>query len=524
MIRRAAVLLLALPLALSGCDDLFGRGKAEKGKAARAEHGHEHGGGITLTRFTERTELFVEFPPLAVGQESAFAAHLTRLSDFRAVAEGRLTVRLAGGGQPDESFEAVAPSVPGIFRPVAKPVHAGTRQLRFELQSAGLNDVHDVGEVTVHPSAEAAKAAAPPEEKAPEGLISFLKEQQWKVDFATAPAQSRTLRASVPAVAVINGRPDGQSFVAAPTAGHVLAETTFPRIGQAVTKGQVIVSLVPRLGGEQDMAGIRADLAKATAEYDLAVAERRRLEPLLRDGAIPTRRVDEARNRETVARASLDSARARLAATSGGSASAGSGVAIPAPIDGTIAKVSAGSGQYVEAGANLFQVVNLDRLWLEAAVSEADLLQLEAPDGAWFKVDGRAEPFTISSENGRLIAVGGVVDPVKRTIPVIFEFDNPGRALRVGMFVSAQVWTGATATGAAVPASAILDDAGQDVVFVMVEGESFERRIVRTGIRDAGMVQIIEGLSEGDRVVTRGAYLVRLAASRPTEAGHGHAH
>jgi cobalt-zinc-cadmium efflux system membrane fusion protein len=75
-----------------------------------------------------------------------------------------------------------------------------------------------------------------------------------------------------------------------------------------------------------------------------------------------------------------------------------------------------------------------------------------------------------------------------------------------------------------VPASAILDDAGQDVVFVMVEGESFERRIVRTGIRDAGMVQIIEGLSEGDRVVTRGAYLVRLAASRPTEAGHGHAH
>jgi multidrug efflux pump subunit AcrA (membrane-fusion protein) len=90
--------------------------------------------------------------------------------------------------------------------------------------------------------------------------------------------------------------------------------------------------------------------------------------------------------------------------------------------------------------------------------------------------------------------------------------------------VTAHVWTGEAETGVAVPETALIDDGGQTIAFVMADGEHFDRRIVRTGIRDAGFVHVASGIAEGERVVTRGAYLVRLAASRPTEAGHGHAH
>ncbi len=74
------------------------------------------------------------------------------------------------------------------------------------------------------------------------------------------------------------------------------------------------------------------------------------------------------------------------------------------------------------------------------------------------------------------------------------------------------------------PSSAIFDDGGQEVVYVMIGGETFQRRIVRLGIREADWVQVLSGVEPGERVVSRGAYLLRLASAAPLEAGHGHAH
>jgi multidrug efflux pump subunit AcrA (membrane-fusion protein) len=76
----------------------------------------------------------------------------------------------------------------------------------------------------------------------------------------------------------------------------------------------------------------------------------------------------------------------------------------------------------------------------------------------------------------------------------------------------------------AVPESAIVDDAGRPVVFVQTAGESFLRRPVRIGIRDSGYVGILEGVIRGERVVTAGAYQIRLAALSPQVPAHGHVH
>jgi multidrug efflux pump subunit AcrA (membrane-fusion protein) len=79
-------------------------------------------------------------------------------------------------------------------------------------------------------------------------------------------------------------------------------------------------------------------------------------------------------------------------------------------------------------------------------------------------------------------------------------------------------------TALAVPESALVDDSGMFVVFVQVEGEAFERRVVRLGARDRGYVEVLGGLRAGDHVVTRGAWSVKLAASSGSIPAHGHAH
>jgi len=76
-----------------------------------------------------------------------------------------------------------------------------------------------------------------------------------------------------------------------------------------------------------------------------------------------------------------------------------------------------------------------------------------------------------------------------------------------------------------VPESAIVDEDGLHTVYVEVEGEGFEKRILKTGIADGGFIQVLDGLKEGERVVSKGAYQVRLAALTPGSAiGQGHVH
>src|SRR5688572_5833653 len=118
-----AVLIACLVLA--GCSDHTHDAKGGHGSAAE----HAHGGDVAITHFTDATELFVEFPRLVRGEESAFAAHVTKLTDFSPLTAGEVTVRLSGGGHADETARVPVSANPGIFRPALKPVYTGKRRL-----------------------------------------------------------------------------------------------------------------------------------------------------------------------------------------------------------------------------------------------------------------------------------------------------------------------------------------------------------------------------------------------------------
>jgi RND family efflux transporter MFP subunit len=189
-------------------------------------------------------------------------------------------------------------------------------------------------------------------------------------------------------------------------------------------------------------------------------------------------------------------------------------------MSGVVAQSAATPGASVEEGARLFGLVALDRVHVVGALPEAELSRVGDLAGAELKMPGGGA--TVPLEH--LVAVGRVLDVDTRTVPIIYELSDPDPRLAIGQAVTLRVFVSATTEAVTVPESALVDDAGQPVVFVQVGGESFERRPVRLGNREAGHVQILGDLMAGERVVTRGAPLIRLAALSPQVPAHGHTH
>ncbi len=479
----------------------------------------------SVTHFTETTELFVEFPVLIEHQPSVFMAHLTQLEAYAAVDQGKLTIALTGDGIA-EMFTAETPEQPGIFRIIVTPGPASKRTLTVRLETPELSASHRIGPVDIYANLDQAneQAAAHPDNHE---LIAFSKEQQWKSDFAIARVAEHELNPSIPAFGSLKARSDGEAIVAAPLAGRVItAGKSFPKIGDQVKEGQLLVRLAPRLEESADQASLELGVERARLALNHAKIEYDRLKPLFDQGAVAERRLIAAKNDVATSQAELSTARRRLEQLRRMSRSTRSGeksgIQIRSPIAGTLNAVDVAPGTFINEGQELFHIADLDRLWLEARVSEANVGRLGQPTGAWFEVDGFEKPFRIPQ--GQLVAVGGLIDPRTRTTPVIFELENPQRRLRIGMAAKVHLHVGQPIKALSIPKSAILREGGQDLVMVQRGAEHFERRNIMLGARDAGQVQVTRGLELGEWVVVKGAYAVKLAGSASQIPAHGHAH
>ena len=477
---------------------------------------------LSVTRWTDKTELFAEYPPLAVGETSRFAIHLTRLDSFKPLTEGHVEVHLRGGTSQPEVFRVEGPSRPGIFGVDVKPAHAGTRELVIVLRSSGVSDQHQVGQVDVHASADASRAAvgAGGEDA---GGISFLKEQQWSLDFATAVVSEQAVRESIRVPARVEARPGGAADVIAPIDGRLTRVLDLP-LGANVERGQELARLLPPPSVPGDLPQLRRAQAEAQTALALATRDRERAERLTKAGAAPEKRLDEARSAEEQAKARLIAAEASLAqyntARSGGTSDPDGLFAIRAPLSGVIAQRDAATGANVAAGTTLFRVVDAAQVHVVGQLPETDAARARGVAAAEIEIPGRQERVPV----GRLASVGKVLAPQSRTLPVTFAFDNRALGLPVGQSVFLHLLMDTTAPRPVVPAAALVDDAGRPIVFVQREGETFERRAVTLGPRTGDLVQIVEGIQAGDRVVTKGANLVRLASLSTSVPAHGHVH
>jgi RND family efflux transporter MFP subunit len=312
-----------------------------------------------------------------------------------------------------------------------------------------------------------------------------------------------------------------EAVVAAPLAGVVSPSRPLPFPGKRVAKGDVIAVIAPpaSLGG--GMTQLAAEHAQAKSRLTLAQAEYDRAKRLVEGKIAARKRLEEAEAALEAARAVVAPLDAAMKSVQG---SAGGRITVRAPVSGTVVEVPAVNGSGVAPGQTLVRIVDTGRLWLKVSLPATDLGKAGrlAASGITFTVTGLPGEFRASG----LISDGALVDPQTRTLPVIFAVDNRDGRLKAGMFARVTIRTGMAKGVIAVPKDALFEDEGRWFAFVQVSGITFDRREVEIGAEDRGMVQIVSGLDEHDRVVVKGGYYVKLASqggsTADPHAGHGH--
>jgi RND family efflux transporter MFP subunit len=514
--QRLLGVCMVLSVAFSGCT----RATSEPGDARELPT-------LEVTHWTDKTELFMEYPVLVSGRTSLFAVHLTRLDDFKPVDQGRARVEFTpeSGGQAT-SLSGPSPARPGAFRVEQPAPAAGRYRWTLILESPVLSDRHDLGTITVF--ADERTAIADHESygaKKDPAAIAYLKEQQWTSPFAATRVEEAEFRAAVRAPATIHPLPGGEAVVAAPAAGRFTAAGLLS-IGDRVKAGQLLGSLEPRLAAGPDRATLDAEVAEARAALDGARLEQTRAERLLAERAVPARRTEDARRAAVIAEARLRAAEARLAQRdetlrAGGGAAAGNAFALRAPISGRLADVSATLGASYDEGAALFRIVRTDRVELEVQVPAADVAAARQTADLALELPGASTTIALDPQH---VHDSGVIDDKTRALGVQMEVANPGERLLIGQVGTAVLFTRERHRLAAVPDAAVLTEAGRPFLFVQEGGERFSRRFVEVAAREGNLVGIKAGVKPGERVVTKGAYEVQLASAAKGLPAEGHVH
>lgn len=523
LLAFGAAFLIGCPHEHAPGEDDHGGHDAEKKEPERPSH--------AVTVYENGLELFMEYDAFVVGMESPLIAHFTDARDpegFVWITKGRVVATLKYEAGGEETFIAETLLRSGIFKPIVKPTKAGAATLSLKLEGDQMSATVSAGPVVVHPDVDTAIKATPEGAAAGEPTVGYLKEAQWKTQYATAPAAPRVLQGGIPANGELQPVAGQSAELAAPVAGRVVVGDRVPFIGQPVKKGELLLSIAPTgIAATTDRSTL--DLEKSRADSELGIAERelKRADELFAAKAVPEKQVEAARAAVDVARARVGAADRQLGtfrAAQGGGSAGGSSFELRSPIDGVVSYAKVTRGAVVEAGERLVSVVNADKLWLEAKVFESDVAKVSTSPGAVFTVAGFDREFMVDEKNGRRVAVGAVIDAATRTVPVIFELPNPTGDLKPGMYAKVTLLTGATVQGVAVPEQAVVDENGQPIVFVMDGGESFFKRRVKLGVRSGGYAQVLDGVKEGERVVSRGAYEVKLATTAGGIPEHGHQH
>jgi membrane fusion protein (multidrug efflux system) len=255
--------------------------------------------------------------------------------------------------------------------------------------------------------------------------------------------------------------------------------------GDRVAQGDVLVEL--------DSEILRAELAKADSDMTLAEANRERAMTLARQGTGTLRARDEAVAAFRVAQANRELARARL-----------SKATIEAPFSGILGFRTVSVGAYVTPGDTLVELADIDPIKIDFRVPELVLASIRR--GQTIRVLVDAVPG--ATFDGTVYAIDPIVDENGRAIRMRAEVPNPDAALFPGLFARVQILAAQRENAVLVPESAVFSRGGAQYVFRVVDGTAAQTR-VDLGQRRPGAVEITQGLSAGDIVITAGQEKVR---------------
>jgi membrane fusion protein, copper/silver efflux system len=176
---------------------------------------------------------------------------------------------------------------------------------------------------------------------------------------------------------------------------------------------------------------------------------------------------------------------------------------IHSPATGTVIRMEARTGTFVTPGTELYFIADLSRIWIQADIYEYELPSIKLGQGATVTLS--YDPNT--KLHGHVGFIYPTLDPKTRTVKVRFELDNPGEILKPGMYANVELKI-PLGTKLVVPRDAILESGERQLLFIHHGGGQLEWRSVQLGAKAGDWLEVIEGLKEGEHVVTGANFLI----------------
>ncbi|WP_246032153.1 efflux RND transporter periplasmic adaptor subunit [Leptospira fluminis] len=325
--------------------------------------------------------------------------------------------------------------------------------------------------------------------------VSLDKEQSELFHVAVRRVEKSRFRRTISLIGEVAAVPDRIIEVPARVPGRITAVKFVE--GSQVSKGQLLAIL-----DSPDLAKLRSAYNSARTRYSAASQNTERVRNLVSMKlAAKQEEIDSEANLKVIA-AELKASEENLRANGLEPSEETSGkYSIYSPIAGIVLNRNALPGALVPATQNLATVGNISELWFMAKIFESDLGKVSEGDRA----DIILNSYPDLVFDGNLEHIGEQVDLASRTVHARLVFRNKGRKAKIGLFGTAKVVT-ETGMGILVPESSIFKKNDEDMVFVRTDIRRFSARRVRVAGSEDGNVEILEGLEEGDEVVTQGVF------------------
>ncbi len=475
-----------------------------------SEHNHENV-KQQIAAYSNEFELFAEADPFVSGEESAILAHFTYLNNFKPFEKGSIKASIEVNGKI-VSQKLDAPTRKGIFSFKLKPETSGKGKLVFDINDAKGNYQLIVDNITVYSDEHDAIHEVEEAAISSPNAISFTKEQSWKIEFETQKLEQQPFGQIIKASAKVESAPSDEFTISAKSAGIVYISNDMLVEGMKVSKGQNLLQIS---GNEFADNNLKVRYIEAQSNFERTKATFERNQELVKDKIISEKEYQQSAYDFENAKTVYESLKSNFVAN---------GQIVISSSTGTIRNIWVKNGQSVEAGTPLLSITKNNKLILVAGVQSKYALAIKDIESVNIRQIEEDKTKTLSELNGKLISIGNTTSENSYLLPITFQIDSNDEIIP-GNFVELFIKTKSQNKSISVPNSALIEEQGYFAVFVQRTPELFEKREVEVGVTDGFNTIIKSGLTDGERIVTKGAILVKLAAvsnSLDPHAGHVH--
>jgi RND family efflux transporter MFP subunit len=331
----------------------------------------------------------------------------------------------------------------------------------------------------------------------PSNTFIVEKETQFLFDILTQKVETGNFNQSAEVLGTIIPSPKGMAVIQTPQTGKIVSIRT--SVGQRVSAGQVLAIIEQQVDAGTQIS-IISQKNTVESEYNAAKAQYDRLRGIA--DIVAKKDLTEAKARfETAAKN-----KRLFEANAKGNFNSTKMVTLTAPISGVVGTFNYSIGAVISAGQTLFEITNLDRVYVEAQVFSHDVIKLRTLQ----KVTAYSSlPNDTTEYNVNVISTAQQVNPENQSQVVLFEVTNANGRFKIGENINVRIYSANYTKQIIIPDESVVDVNGKPAVFIKDKAEQFSISYVNKGTSNGKAVNIIKGVEQGERVVSNGVYQMK---------------